>query len=64
MKRILKILTIVCIVFIIVQCEKDDFITDNSAKLEFSIDTLFFDTVFTTIGRKYTSPEVITLFSG
>ncbi|MCC6600368.1 MAG: hypothetical protein IT223_06800 [Crocinitomicaceae bacterium] len=31
-------------------CKKDLFITDSSAKLEFSTDTVFFDTVFTTIG--------------
>ena len=32
------------------QCRKEKFITDSSAKLEFSRDTIFFDTVFTTIG--------------
>jgi len=31
-------------------CKKDNFITDSSAKLEFSTDTVMFDTVFTTIG--------------
>lgn len=31
-------------------CRKDLLITDNSAKLEFSEDTVIFDTVFTTIG--------------
>ena len=30
-------------------CKKDNFITDSSAKLEFSTDTVMFDTVFTTI---------------
>jgi hypothetical protein len=33
-----------------VQCRKESFITDSSAKLEFSRDTIFFDTVFSTIG--------------
>jgi hypothetical protein len=32
------------------RCKKETFITDNSAKLEFSTDTVFFDTVFTTLG--------------
>lgn len=31
-------------------CEKEKFITDSSAKLTFSTDTVFFDTLFTTIG--------------
>ena len=32
------------------RCEREDFIEDSNAKLEFSLDTVFFDTVFTTIG--------------
>lgn len=32
------------------QCRKDVLITDSSADLEFSVDTVLFDTVFTTIG--------------
>ncbi|MFC2114216.1 hypothetical protein ACFLRI_02590 [Bacteroidota bacterium] len=31
-------------------CRKDSYITDPSAALTFSLDTLFFDTVFTTLG--------------
>jgi len=31
-------------------CNKGSFITDSSAKLEFSVDTVIFDTIFTTIG--------------
>lgn len=31
-------------------CKKEKFITDSSAKLEFSEDTIIFDTVFTTVG--------------
>jgi hypothetical protein len=30
--------------------QEDDFITDSSARLDFSRDTIFFDTVFTTVG--------------
>lgn len=33
-----------------VGCKKEKFITDSSAKLEFSNDTIIFDTVFTTVG--------------
>lgn len=32
------------------RCRKESFITDTSAKLEFSRDTLLFDTIFTTLG--------------
>ncbi|MCW3102057.1 MAG: hypothetical protein JWO09_497 [Bacteroidetes bacterium] len=31
-------------------CKKDEFLTDSSAKLEFSTDSVLFDTVFTTLG--------------
>lgn len=31
-------------------CRKEKFISDSSAKLEFSTDTIIFDTVFTTVG--------------
>jgi len=43
---------IFCITLIVgaSSCKKDDLITDSSAKLEFSTDTVMFDTVFTTIG--------------
>lgn len=32
------------------QCKKDQFITDPNATLDFSADTILFDTVFTTVG--------------
>jgi len=35
---------------ILIQCERDNLITDPNAKLSFSHDTILFDTVFTTIG--------------
>ncbi|MFM7054488.1 MAG: hypothetical protein ACKOX7_07090, partial [Bacteroidota bacterium] len=31
-------------------CKKDDILTDPSAKLEFSLDTVMFDTIFTSLG--------------
>ena len=49
METYLPILTVVCL--LIYACAPDDsFITDSSAALEFSTDTLTFDTVFTSIG--------------
>ncbi len=41
----------VALLFILSSCRRDDdFITDSSAKLAFSADSIAFDTVFTTIG--------------
>ena len=37
-------------VFVFLACEKSEFITQKDAMLEFSTDTVLFDTVFTTIG--------------
>lgn len=39
-----------CIALLLVQCRKESFTTDSDAKLEFSRDTIFFDTVFTNVG--------------
>lgn len=39
-------------------CRKDDILTDPSAKLEFSLDTVMFDTIFTSLGST-TQPLVI-----
>ncbi|MCB0760389.1 MAG: hypothetical protein KDC12_02625 [Flavobacteriales bacterium] len=41
---------IVAMAVILVNCRKENLITDSSAKLEFSLDTVLFDTVFTSIG--------------
>ncbi|MFT4679028.1 MAG: hypothetical protein ACI84C_002023 [Flavobacteriales bacterium] len=35
---------------LLVNCRKENLLTDSSAKLEFSVDTVLFDTVFTSIG--------------
>jgi hypothetical protein len=43
-------LILLFLLFSLSQCRKESFITDSSAKLEFSRDTIFFDTVFSTIG--------------
>jgi hypothetical protein len=37
-------------IFLLNSCKKDVFDTNASTKLEFSLDTVYFDTVFTTIG--------------
>ncbi len=51
MLQFLKFLCSLILVFLISSsCKKDKFITDPSAKLEFSQDSVLFDTVFTTIG--------------
>ncbi len=48
--KIVKWFLFVHLFIIIVSCKKENFYTGNDAKLKFSIDTLQFDTVFTTIG--------------
>lgn len=51
------ILILFCIIFfslfLLTSCKKERIITDSSAKVEFSRDTLIFDTVFATIGSTY-----------
>jgi hypothetical protein len=51
MLHCLKIIAVILLVFILnASCKKDKFITDPAAKLEFSQDSVLFDTVFTSIG--------------
>ncbi len=38
------------LVLSLTQCRRESFLDDNSARLEFSQDTIFFDTVFSTVG--------------
>jgi len=49
MKKTILFVSIL-ISFIIFSCNRENFITDEKAKLDFSNDTVMFDTVFTTIG--------------
>ncbi|HBS86522.1 MAG: hypothetical protein A2W91_20095 [Bacteroidetes bacterium GWF2_38_335] len=49
-KGLIYIVFILVAGLIISSCRKDEIITDSSAKLSFSTDTVMFDTVFTTIG--------------
>jgi hypothetical protein len=49
----MKYISIIALLFILLttfSCRKDEIITDSSAKLSFSTDTLIVDTVFSTIG--------------
>jgi len=48
MKYLIYLIVILSVV--VLSCSEEDFITSPSAKLEFSTDTLAFDTVFTSIG--------------
>jgi hypothetical protein len=51
MRRIFSLFSICLITSILLfSCKKDKMLTDSSAKLQFSKSTIFFDTVFTTIG--------------
>jgi hypothetical protein len=45
-----QILIIIIAILAFSACRKDNLLDDQNAKLEFSSDTVFFDTVFTTIG--------------
>ena len=58
MSRTLSVLAIFFSVAIMFSCEKDNISYDSSLKLEFSADTLLFDTVFTTVGSATRSIRV------
>lgn len=48
--RFLPFFLSIAAALVLTQCRKDNFITDSGAALNFSTDTVLFDTVFTTIG--------------
>jgi hypothetical protein len=50
MRLLLRILTLFLLVITLFSCRKDKFIDDPGAKLDFSQDSILFDTVFTTVG--------------
>jgi hypothetical protein len=50
MKKSLFFFLITAVIVFVSSCRRDEITTDSSAKIEFSTDTLLFDTVFTTIG--------------
>ena len=55
--RTFKILILAPLFLYIFSCQREGFITDSGAKLVFSVDTVYFDTVFTTLStvtRRFT----------
>jgi hypothetical protein len=55
--RTFKLLLLAPLLLYIFSCQQEGFITDSSAKLAFSLDTVYFDTVFTqlsTVTRRFT----------
>jgi hypothetical protein len=52
MNRIATLLLLPCLLFLfsVMGCKKEDFTDDPAARLEFSTDSVMFDTVFTTVG--------------
>lgn len=50
MKNFIKIIIPAFVFFFVLSCEKEEFYTSTDATLEFSQDTILFDTIFTTIG--------------
>lgn len=47
--RLITLISVVCLIALSA-CKKDTFTTNSSDSISFSTDTLFFDTVFTTVG--------------
>ena len=49
-RNLAAVFTVLSLIFIFISCQKEQINTDPDAKLEFSQDTVFFDTVFTSLG--------------
>lgn len=61
MKRLIYIVILAFLPWLPVSCEKEAFVNDQKGvKLEFSLDTVAFDTVFTTIG---TTTRMVTVYN-
>lgn len=61
MRKFLYIIVLAILPWFSTGCEKESFVTDDgSVKLVFSVDTLAFDTVFTTIG---TTTRIVTVYN-
>jgi hypothetical protein len=56
-----KLLLLSSIVLIVISCRKNSFITGKNAMIRFSVDTVFFDTVFATTGS---ITEMVKIFNG
>ncbi len=50
MNRFVQYIIIICLSVSLINCKKDKLLTDSSATIAFSQDSILFDTVFTTIG--------------
>ncbi len=59
MFKLLKFTVVVVFVLNLVSCKKDKLITDSSAKIRFSQDSVLFDTVFTSVGSSTRNIRVI-----
>ena len=59
-RSFLPVLTLLLSALLLSDCRKDDFSDDPSATLEFSTDTVMFDTVFTTVGS---ATEIFTVYN-
>ena len=60
MTRIISLLIVtICLLVSFVSCKKDKLLTDSSAMVSFSQDSILFDTVFTTIGSATRNIRVI-----
>ena len=49
-RYLLQILTVVAIVVVLFSCEDEGYLSSPDAQLQFSADTVMFDTIFTTVG--------------
>jgi len=50
MKKIFKYFLAIALFAGFIKCERLDWLQDSNAKLGFSVDTIYFDTIFTTVG--------------
>ena len=61
MRRLVYVFFLAVIPWFSISCEKESFkVDDGGVKLEFSTDTLTFDTVFTTVG---TTTRIVTIYN-
>ncbi len=60
LKPLVYLLVLLTGLVVISSCQKEDILTDSSAKLEFSMDTVMFDTVFASIGS---TTRILTVYN-
>jgi len=59
-KTVSAVITILSFLIVVSSCKKEDILTDSSAKLDFSMDTVMFDTVFSSIGS---TTKLLTIYN-